>query len=164
MSPHALPCRGWGQVWCRLWRRLWRRRADLPLLLEAAAGLGLAWAAMRLVPFGRLAAWLHPRVRRRASPPPAAAEVARVAWAVTVAARLVPWPAVCIHQGIVAQRLLARRGIPAELYYGVRSAPGTGDIPADILAHVWVRAGGLDVVGHEVAGDYVTLASFPSRP
>lgn len=159
MSPHALPY--------RVWSRLWRRRADLPLLLAAAAGLGLAWAAMRLVPFGRLAAWLHPRVRRRASPPAAAvaaAEVARVAWAVTVAARLVPWPAVCIHQGIVAQRLLARRGIPAELYYGVRSAPGTGDIPADILAHVWVRAGGLDVVGHEVAVDYVTLTSFPSRP
>lgn len=147
----------------RLPFRIWRRRADLPLLLEAAAGLGLAWAAMRLVPFGRLAAWLHPRVRRRAPPQPAAAEVARVAWAVTVAARLVPWSAVCIHQGIVAQRLLARRGIPAELYYGVRSAPGTGDIPTDILAHVWVRAGGLDVVGHEVADGYVTLARFPSR-
>jgi hypothetical protein len=138
-------------------RRLWHRRADLPLLLEATLWLGAARLSLRFLPFRHVAARLRPWVR----PGTAAApddELRRVAWAVTLAARHVPWRAVCFHEGIAAQRLLARRGLASELIYGVKRAEGGA-----LSAHVWVRAHGIDVVGGPEAEGYTVLTGFPAR-
>lgn len=137
-------------------RRLAARRADLPVLAEATFWLWVAWAALALLPFRRVAAALRPRVRGKARRRADAAD--RVAWAVETAARHVPWRAVCFHQGIAAQRMLARRGIAAELHYGVRK--GEAD---ERPAHVWVGAEGRIVLGGEDIGLYARLATFSSR-
>jgi hypothetical protein len=144
-------------------RRLWRRRADLPLLLEAALWLGVAGLSLRFAPFRHIAPRLRPQVRPPASPAPDKEapdkELERIAWAVLLAARHVPWRAVCFHEGIAAQRLLARRGVASELLYGVKRETQGGKVSA----HVWVRARGVDVVGGPAAQGYTVLTSFAAR-
>ncbi len=139
-------------------RRLWRRRADLPLLLEAAFWLGVARLSLRFLPFRHVAAQLRPWVR----PAPLSTSedsVRRVAWAVPLVARHVPWRAVCFHEGIAAQRLLARRGVASELVYGVKREEAGGKL----IAHVWLRAHDVDVVGGPAAQGYTVLTGFTTR-
>jgi hypothetical protein len=85
-------------------------------------------------------------------------EATRVRWAVTAAARRVPWRAKCFEQGLASQIMLRRRGVPSVLYYG--AAP---DDLRGLSAHVWVRDGDLDVIGGEIASRYAVLATFPSQ-
>lgn len=137
-------------------RRLsWRDRA---LLTEATLWLSLSSAAIALMPFryvARLAGSpIRPRTRLDLE-----AEVARVRWAVTVVARRVPFTAVCFQQGLAAHLMLRRRAMPSVLYYGAAQTPGSG-----LAAHVWVRAGNLDVVGCEEAHKFALLATFPAPP
>ena len=135
-------------------RRLWTRRRDLPILIEATFGLGNARLALKLQPFRHVA--------RRLTRPAASSAVAapdlvarRVRWAILAAARRVPWQTVCFDQGIAAQRMLARRGIVADLVYGVRRSEHELD------AHVWVRlANGWIVVGGEQAPLFQPIALF----
>ena len=131
---------------------------------EAALWLLLAWLALRLLPFRHVARLLHPTVRRRAAgedgdtqiaQPAQIAQVAQVARAVRAAARRVPWSAVCFPQGIAAQRMLCRRGIAADLHYGVAKAENGG-----LEAHVWVTAGGVTVVGGETAERFTPVTTF----
>ena len=51
----------------------------------------------------------------------------------------------CFQQGLAAQLMLRRRGIPSVLYYGA-AQDGSG-----LHAHVWVRDGDIDVIGGEIA-------------
>lgn len=123
---------------------------------EAALWLLLAWLALRLLPFRHVARLLRPAVRPRADGDEAvAAQIAQIARAVRAAARRVPWPAVCFPQGIAAQRMLCRRGIAADLHYGVAKAEDGG-----LEAHVWVTAGGVTVVGGETAGRFTPITTF----
>ena len=94
---------------------------------------------------------------RRPEPPPQArsAEVTSVRWAIVVAARHVPWRAMCFQQGLAAQFMLRRRGIPSVLYYGVAGNDG-------LSAHVWVRDGDTNVIGGEIASRFALLATFPA--
>jgi hypothetical protein len=64
----------------------------------------------------------------------------------------------CFEQGLAAQFMLRRRGIPSVIYYGV--AP---DDQRGLSAHVWVSDGDIDVVGGEVASRYAVLATFPPQ-
>jgi hypothetical protein len=131
-------------------------RRDGPLLVEAMGWLCLAWLALRVMPFPRLAGWLRPAVRGTSAGPE---DVARVRWAVKTAARRVPWRAVCFQQGIAAQRMLCRRGVAAELHYGVaraREPAGAGGLQA----HVWVTAGAAMVTGGEVAAQFTPITVF----
>jgi hypothetical protein len=137
--------------------RLASRGRDLPILAEAAGWLLVAWLALATMPFRRVASMLRPRVRSDRSGE-VEVESARVAWAVHAAAARVPWRAVCFHQGIAAQRMLARRGIAAELHYGIAK----GDAGAR-PAHVWVEAAGTILLGGEVAAAHARLATFSSR-
>lgn len=121
------------------------------LLAEAVAGLAGASIALALMPFSRA-------IRSSAGPlGRATGEAADDSiWALRAAARRVPWRAVCIHQGIAAQRMLRRRGIDARLHYGI----GTGD--TDVLkAHVWVTVGDDIVIGGESAGEFARVATWP---
>jgi len=81
--------------------------------------------------------------------------VTRIRLAIVFATQHVPWRVRCFQQGLAAQLMLRRRGIPSVLYYGARS-----DLNG-LSAHVWVRDGDIDVIGGEVAYQFAVLATFP---
>jgi hypothetical protein len=134
------------------------------LLFEAIACLGLARLALIVVPFPRLARRLgtfvpptDPRAAQaRAAADPDAAEFAKaVGWAVTRAARYLPFKAVCLPQAMAAQVMLKRRGIGSVMHFGA----GKGeDKPID--AHAWLDAAGVEVTGYPVAANFSEIACF----
>ena len=92
---------------------------DRLLLLEATLWLAVAGLTIAVLPFryiGRLAA----RPTRGLKPPEQMRleEVGRVRWAIIACARRVPWRTMCFQQGLAAQFMLRRRGVPSVLYYG----------------------------------------------
>jgi hypothetical protein len=134
-------------------------RDDRRILLEATLWLAVAGLAIAVLPFrqvGRLAA----HTIGRPEPPPHARlrEVKRIRRAILVCAARVPWRALCFQQGLAAQFMLRRRGVPSVLYYG--AAP---DNARGLSAHVWVRDGDVDVIGGEIASRYAQLAAFPPQ-
>jgi hypothetical protein len=133
-------------------------RYDRLLLLEASLWLAVAALAIAVLPFRHLG-FLAARPTRRPEPPHNAClmEVRRVRWAIVATARRVPWRALCFQQGLAAQYMLRRRGVPSVLYYGAAQDDQTG-----LFAHVWVRNGDVDVVGGEIADRFAILATFPS--
>jgi Transglutaminase-like superfamily len=142
-------------------RKFWRLpKQDRLLLLEAIFGLAAAAIAIAVLPFryvGRLAA----RPVRRREPlqrQMRLTEARRIRFALLTCARRVPWRAKCFQQGLTAQFMLRRRGIPSVLYFG--AAPND---QRNLSAHVWVRAENIDVIGGEFAARYAELATFSSQ-
>jgi hypothetical protein len=130
---------------------------DFFLLVEAVVWLAVAGVAITLLPFrqiGRLAA--RPISRPTPAEQPRLAQARRIRWAIVVTAPRVPWRALCIQQGLAAQLMLRRRGIPSVLYYGAAQHQD------DLKAHVWVRDREFDVIGGEIASRYAVLATFPA--
>lgn len=86
----------------------------------------------------------------------AAWRVGRIAWAVRQAARLVP-RASCLTQGLAAQIMLARRGLPSTLHIGVRK-----DALAPFEAHAWLTFQGRIILGHRdnLLNRYSQLAEY----
>ena len=136
-------------------RLSWRDRL---LLVEASLTLAFASAAIRLLPFRRVAAMASRRAPRRPAGGETAAEAARIRWAVNAWGRRVPWRAVCFQRGLAAHLMLRRRGLPSLLHYG--AAPGGED---GLSAHVWVTLEGVDVTGGAEAPNFVRLATFPAE-
>ncbi len=121
------------------------------LLLEAALFLGLARLMLLTVPFGRIAPWLQ---RSPDSPPHDPRTVLAVGEAVTIAARNVPWNAVCLPQAMAAKAMLARRGQGSALHLGAAK------VSDRLTAHAWLVAGGQIVVGEAGIADTAPLARF----
>jgi hypothetical protein len=133
---------------------------DRLLLLEAALALALARFAIAVLPFrhvGNLAAW--PIRSQAPTQQTRTAAVKHIRWAIIACARRVPWRAMCFEQGLAAQFMLRRRGVPSVLYYG--AAP---DDQEGLSAHVWVRDGEVDIIGGEIASQFAVLATFPPQP
>ena len=120
--------------------------------------------ALTFIPFPRLARHLGSFV------PPSDARVAQmkteiapdqarvaqgIGWAVTRAARYVPFKAVCLPQAMAAQVMLRRRGVQSVMHFG--AAKGT-DKPLD--AHAWLDAAGVEVTGYPVAEGFAEIACF----
>lgn len=136
-----------------------RRQA---LVAEAVLCLLAARLALVFVPFPHLARRLgtftkpgeaqHPDL-------PAAPTDARAAtdigWAVTRAARYVPFKAVCLAQAMAARVMLERRGIGSTMHFG--AAKGR-DKPLE--AHAWLDAAGVEVTGYPVASEFAEIACF----
>lgn len=138
----------------KLWRLPWR---DLLLLLEATIWLAVAGVSIALLPFRYVGCMAALPVRRQAPPPHKRLNsVERVRWAIVACARRVPWRAMCFEQGLAAQFMLRRRGMPSILYYG--AAP---DDQKGLAAHVWVRDGDIEVIGCDIASRFAVLATFP---
>ena len=138
-----------------------RRRA---LLAEAVAYLLAARLALIFIPFPRLARHLgtfvpptDPRaVAVRSNPAPDQARLAEdIGWAVTRAARYVPFRAVCLPQAMAARVMLERRGVHSVMHFG--AAKGI-DKPLD--AHAWLDAAGVEVTGYPVATNFAEIACF----
>lgn len=159
-------------------RRWWRRRRDWPLLSEAVCRLALARLVLRLQPFPAIARGLT-RPVRPAQRVDAGLLAQQVGWAVRAASRRLPWHPVCFDQAIAVQQMLRRRGLAADLVYGVRHMAQGVDAQAGNAqivdaqafdaqafdAHVWVRLpDGAIVVGGETSSLYQPIALFrPGR-
>jgi hypothetical protein len=78
-----------------------------------------------------------------------------IGWAVTRAARYLPFKAVCLPQAMAARVMLKRRGIKSVMHFG--AARGT-EKPLD--AHAWLDAAGVEVTGYPVAKDFTEIACF----
>lgn len=142
----------------------WRRVSgpDRVLLCEAFLLLAFARVAIGLLPFERIARIAAPSLGADIPAPMERNRLrSRVRWAVRACARRVPFKAVCFQQGLAAQLMLRRRGIPSVMYYGAAPAP---DKKAGLAAHVWVSDDGVYVVGGESAADHAVLATFPAQP
>jgi len=135
----------------RLRRFLQMPNRQRVLLLEAALFLGLARLALLALPFGRIAPWLQ---RSPDSGAGDTATVLAVGQAVTIAARNVPWNAVCLPQAMAAKAMLERRGQGSALHLGAARA-GDG-----LTAHAWLVAGGEVVVGEAGIAEVAPLARF----
>jgi hypothetical protein len=138
-----------------------RRRA---LLAEAVACLLAARLALIFVPFPRLARRLGTFVpptdsrvsqMRAAAAPDQSRRAEEIGWAVTRAARYVPFKAVCLPQAMAARVMLKRRGVKSVMHFG--AAKGH-DKPID--AHAWLDAAGVEVTGYPVAENFAEIACF----
>ena len=140
------------RFWCLSWQ-------DRFLLLEAILWLAIAGFAIVVLPF-RHVGFLAARPIRRPKLPRQARtnKVERIRWAIITTAARVPWRALCFQQGLAAQFMLRRRGIPSVLYYGAAQDDQSG-----LYAHVWVRDGDVDIIGGEIAYRFSILATFPSQ-
>ncbi len=138
-----------------------RRRA---LLAEAVACLLAARLALIFIPFPRLARRLGTFVPptdarvsqvRTAAAPDQSRRAEEIGWAVTRAARYVPFKAVCLSQAMAARVMLERRGVKSVMHFG--AAKGQ-DKPLD--AHAWLDAAGVEVTGYPVAENFAEIACF----
>jgi hypothetical protein len=138
-----------------------RRRA---LLAEAVVGLLVARLALIFIPFPRLARRLGTFVPpsdarvaavRTATTPDEAARAEEIGWAVTRAARYVPFKAVCLPQAMAARVMLERRSVKSVMHFG--AAKGQ-DKPLD--AHAWLDAAGVEVTGYPVAAQFAEIGCF----
>src|ERR1700675_539132 len=139
-----------------------RRRV---LLVEAVTWLLLARLSLIFVSFPKLARYLGTFVaptdaralRAKSENPRDHAHVAEeIGWAVTRAARHVPFNAVCLPQAMAARIMLRRRGVDSVLHFGARIGRdniGQDKIGQDrpIDAHAWLDAAGVEVTGYPVA-------------
>jgi hypothetical protein len=119
--------------------RAFLRSADRLLIAEAAILLALARICVLTVPFRVLARWLS-RAPDAAAPDPMLA--LRVGQAVAVAARNVPWNAVCLPQAMVAKAMLARRGRGSAFHLSA-----TIEDDGKLSAHAWLESDGHIVTG-----------------
>jgi hypothetical protein len=133
--------------------------ADRLMVVEALLLLGIARAAVLLLPFRWIARRLG--VQREGGAPaltpaaPADALLNHIARVVSGVAVRVPWDANCLAQAIAAKVMLRRRGVPSTLRLGVaRDAAGA------LEAHAWLSVGEVIVTGGRIAGRYAAIASY----
>jgi hypothetical protein len=140
-----------GKFWYLSWQ-------DRLLLLEAILWLVITGIVIAVLPFRHVGLLAARKIRRRKLPLQVRAEkVRRIRWAIVTTAARLPWRALCFHQGLAAQLMLRRRGIPAVLYYGAAQDRN------GLHAHVWVRDGDVDVIGGEIADRFAVLTTFPPQ-
>jgi hypothetical protein len=122
------------------------------LLLRAIILLGVASAAVALIPFRRAILFGTVPVRPRQSPC-----FDDIIWSVEAASRRLPWRTMCIEKGLVVQRMLRLAGVDAVLHYGARHHPDTSRLEA----HVWVTVDGRAVIGGTEAAEFAPVATYP---
>jgi len=161
-------------------QRLWRLpRQRKRLLIESGWALAcMAWRVRRWN-FSSLAATLGTLM-----PPPAPADIPTtggaappdssdlalatdVRWAIAAwVRRLRPAPT-CLMQATAAQCLLALRGLPSTLYFGVQSLGATAASPEAkhaLGAHAWLQCAGLVVTGEREAAGFRPIAAYRLVP
>ena len=148
------------QPWHKLRQCTWRKRW---LLVESVAWLAFFAAAIRLVAFKRLAAWLDltqlpPGVMDASALQPDALDVG---WAVRIAASRTPWATTCLAQALTATQMLRCRGIACVLTLGVAMASESSE---QMTAHAWLQQGGVFLTGEAGHGHYTPVSSFVFKP
>lgn len=123
------------------------------LVLEAIGALFVAWLEIRFIPFSRLVATGRPRGSTSRS-----VDVKRLARAVEIGRKKVPWRAKCFESGLALRMMLRRRRVPSVLHYGMATADN-----GTLSAHVWLSVNGQVVIGGDSAMGYTEVGQFPSE-
>lgn len=79
----------------------------------------------------------------------------KIGWAVTRAARNIPFKAVCLPQAMAARVMLKRRGLASVVHFGATRSDGKA-----FEAHAWLDAAGVEVTGYPVAKEFLEIACF----
>jgi hypothetical protein len=115
----------------------------LRLVLEIVVAYVNAYRAMRRVPIEQVVARLRAdRPAGGREGPVALDEAVRLGRAVVRTLAFLPGDTRCLRRSLVLTRLLARRGISAQLVIGARTVP-------EFLAHAWVEHEGNPVLSPE---------------
>ena len=125
--------------------------------------LALSRIGLLFVPFRILAARFGtvrhptdtPEINQTALSDLQLANAREIGWAVTRAARYVPFRAVCLPQAIAAKAMLSRRHIASIMHFGVLKKAQEA-----LAAHAWLDAGPVEVTGFPVGPDFVEVARF----
>jgi hypothetical protein len=132
------------------------------LAAEAVMWLAASRMALVFLPFNSIAARLGTfSAPGHAAPNPTELSPEQlhiaheIGWAVTRAARYVPFRAVCLPQAIAAKMMLRRRHVASALHFGVAIAAGE-----PLKAHAWLDADGVEVTGFPIAAEFVETARF----
>lgn len=138
---------------CKLLALPW---TDRILLIEAALFLGIARLALVMLPFRQIAPFLG---QLQATPPLShpvdVITLRRLHWAIAVAAKYVPWSAVCLPQAMAGKIMLRHRGIPSTLYLGVFRDGHDG-----LTAHAWLGVGDMIVTGEHGRERFTVVSTF----
>lgn len=145
---------------------LHRLRAFFSLSLADQAVFLRAWflllavdIALRLLPFRGVQSWLQLAPPAAPLSPEAARPILRqVLSLLDAAARHHLYPMTCLRRSLALQRLLAQRGLPTRLRFGVQRVPGGN--PPGIQAHAWLEYNG-QPIGERLAveAQYAPLAA-----
>ena len=114
----------------RLGRILSLRLDEWTMLLEAVATLVAVRVLLHLIEFSKVIGWIK-RVDTSRADDWTRSRVERVAWLVDVAGRLTGMR--CLPRSLTLARMLARRGLAADVRIGVQTADGR------LKAHAWVE-------------------------
>ena len=132
---------------------------DHCLFVEAAILTGIARVVILVLPFRWIAPWIGTQVSgdsAEADGDDSQKELLRrVRWAVEAASRRVPWQSLCLVQAMTARSMLRRRGRSGIVYFGLAK-----DDEKDLLAHAWLRSGGLIISGNCELRKYTTVSAF----
>jgi hypothetical protein len=82
-----------------------------------------------------------------------------ISWAVTRAARYLPFKAACLPQAMAARVMLKRRGIDSVMHFGTAKGIAKGSAKR-LDAHAWLNAAGVDVTGYPAAKGFAEIACF----
>ncbi|PIB92128.1 lasso peptide biosynthesis B2 protein [Caulobacter sp. FWC2] len=131
----------------------WRARgARARLLLEAAVELTWALRRLRNTPIDTLLAGeRHPATERIPAAAARDPSAFAVGWALTAAARRLPWSCNCLTMTLAGQRMLARRGLGPVVHLGLRHGSD------GLRAHAWLEAGGGVVSGADAMDQFTPL-------
>lgn len=127
--------------------------ANRLLVLEAMIALLPAALAVRYLPFARVVESAR-KVRRQRSE----VEPRRLARMVEIAARKVPWRAMCFESALCLRVILRRRGIASTLHYGIGS-----EQDGALKAHVWLTVDGDVLIGGANAAQFACVATFSNE-
>jgi hypothetical protein len=122
-------------------RTFWAlRSAEREIVRDAAVGLAVTWAGLRLLGFRR---WKDLVIRRSEEPATLGSEASepkipaiRIRQLEGATARNLFFATNCLEQSLVLWSLLRRRGFPADLKFGARKEAGRFE------AHAWVELNG----------------------
>ena len=139
-------------------------RKDRILTYEAAVTLWFARLWLVLMPFRKVAEKLgtsYPAATPNSMLAPTSNEqdaiAEQVGEAVRRASKNVPYKAVCIQQAVAAKIMLARRGIPSVMHFGVGR---TDDEHEKMRAHAWLATANVEVTGYPLDDGLTEIAYF----
>lgn len=85
--------------------------------------------------------------------------LAQLAWAISVAARVLPWRTDCLIRCIAADKILRHRRLEPHFYLGVANNADEG-----FGAHAWIKCRGISVAGGEGKEFEVLIGQEEQKP
>lgn len=136
-------------------------REERRLLVEAVYAVAVARLSLRVVPFSVLMRLRGLRLGGlrlndgTATTDGNPDQARRIGRAIRRAVRHAPFQALCLPRALAASQMLRRRGLPAEVVFGV-----TRDCGGALSAHAWCLSGDFPVTGILAAGQYSRIARY----